>query len=202
MTDDSGRTPEQMVKIIERLSNRHLRNHWKLFLYEGLFLMIIGVAAVIMPKIATLASDIMIGWVLLAIGIAGIAHRLTTSTAPGFWPGLLFSVLTLLLGAVVAFVPSQGIITLSMILVAYLVAHAAYMILLSISIEGSWQDVLGFILSSLIDFLLIALILSDWPEATNWILGLFIGISLLFAGAGTLLAALAARSNNDTGQTL
>src|SRR5580693_2454584 len=46
-----------------------LREHWGLFLTEGIILLVLGVAAIILPQVATLAVEILIGWVLLASGL-------------------------------------------------------------------------------------------------------------------------------------
>jgi len=45
--------------------------HWVLVLVEGIILVILGLAAIAIPSIATLAVEILVGWLFLISGIAG-----------------------------------------------------------------------------------------------------------------------------------
>ncbi len=49
-----------------------LHQHWALFLTEGIVLLVLGIIAILLPPIATLAVEIVIGWVLLLSGIVGL----------------------------------------------------------------------------------------------------------------------------------
>ncbi len=46
--------------------------HWKLFLIEGIILVILGLLAIVVPPLATIAVTIFIGWLFLISGIAGL----------------------------------------------------------------------------------------------------------------------------------
>ena len=54
-----------------------LHEHWKLFLFEGIVLVILGVAAIVLPPIATFAVEIIIGWLLFLSGIVGLGHHVS-----------------------------------------------------------------------------------------------------------------------------
>jgi uncharacterized membrane protein HdeD (DUF308 family) len=62
-----------------------LRAHWKLFLIEGIVLVVLGLAAIMLPLIATIAIAIIIGWVFLLSGVLGLAATFKMRRAPGFW---------------------------------------------------------------------------------------------------------------------
>ena len=47
-----------------------VREHWKAFLFEGILLVILGLAAMIVPPLASLAVTIFLGWMFLISGIA------------------------------------------------------------------------------------------------------------------------------------
>ena len=67
-----------------------LSAHWRLFLIEGIVLLILGLAAVLIPPVATLAVAILIGWILLASGVVGLISTFRMRGAPGFgWSPLL-----------------------------------------------------------------------------------------------------------------
>ena len=60
-----------------------LRTNWKLFLIEGIVLVLLGAAAIIVPPIATLTVTFFIGWLLLFSGIAGLYLSYYADTAGG-----------------------------------------------------------------------------------------------------------------------
>jgi len=51
---------------------RIVRDHWKLFLIEGIILVILGLLAVAVPVVAGLAVTILFGWLFLISGIVGL----------------------------------------------------------------------------------------------------------------------------------
>jgi uncharacterized membrane protein HdeD (DUF308 family) len=69
-----------------------IREHWILFLVEGIFLMLLGAAAIILPAIATLAFTLVIGWLFLLSGAIGLITTFWMRNAPGFWWSLLSAV--------------------------------------------------------------------------------------------------------------
>ena len=66
-----------------------LSAHWRLFLTEGIVLLILGLAAVMIPPAATLAVAILIGWILLVSGVVGLISTFRMRGAPGFGWSLL-----------------------------------------------------------------------------------------------------------------
>jgi len=59
--------------------------HWKLFLIQGLFMMGLGLVAVTLSQISTLAVEILVGWMFLVGGIFRLLTVLRSRNAPGFW---------------------------------------------------------------------------------------------------------------------
>ena len=57
---------------MERAVANAIHEHWKLFLVEGIILIILGIAAILVPVIATLAFTIVIGWLFLISGVVGL----------------------------------------------------------------------------------------------------------------------------------
>ena len=66
-----------------------LREHWKLFLIEGIVLLILGGIAVIVPPLATLTVTLVLGWLFLISGVIGLYTTWRMRTAPGFWWSLV-----------------------------------------------------------------------------------------------------------------
>src|SRR5215471_20569413 len=72
---------------------RIVRDHWKLFLIEGIILVILGLLAVAVPVVAGLAVTILFGWLFLISGIVGLITTFVMRQSPGFWWSLLSGVL-------------------------------------------------------------------------------------------------------------
>lgn len=181
---------ENLVRVVRQT----LQQHWKAFLVQGILLALLGAMAVAIPNVASVAVDVFVGWLLVIVGLARIVSLGTVTDAPGYRVSLLLGLLTTALGALLAIWPAQGVVTLTMALVAYLIAHGVGSILLSLSL-GSEVKGWGWILfGGLIDFVLAAIILSGWPRSTAWVLGLLVGLNLLLTGLRLIAAALGARA--------
>ncbi len=63
--------PQDITNLQSKMSAA-VREHWKAFLFEGILLVILGLAAMIVPPLASLAVTIFLGWMFLISGIAGL----------------------------------------------------------------------------------------------------------------------------------
>jgi uncharacterized membrane protein HdeD (DUF308 family) len=172
-----------------------LRKHSTWFIVYGIVLIALGAFAIIAPGIATLAVELMVGWLLTLGGLFGLTAVISTGrTMPGFWWNLLVSIVCVLAGFSLLTRPMAGILTLTIILAAYLLAGGIARIMLAISyrkeIAGAWMWVL---ISGLVDILLGLIIMSGLPGTAAWVLGLLVGINLLMTGVAVLMAALSVR---------
>ncbi len=73
------------IEQLQRAVATSLHEHWVLFLIEGIILVILGLVAIVIPPIATLAVEILFGWLFLISGIAGLITTFWMRQAPGFW---------------------------------------------------------------------------------------------------------------------
>ena len=60
---------------LQRALAQSVREHWVLFLIEGIVLVVLGLLAIVIPPIATIAVTIFLGWLFL---ISGIVCLITT----------------------------------------------------------------------------------------------------------------------------
>src|SRR5437764_15061149 len=82
-----------------------VREHWKAFLIEGILLVILGLAAMIVPPLASLAVTIFLGWLFLISGIAGVVLTLWARYMPGFWWSLVSAALADAAGIILLHLP-------------------------------------------------------------------------------------------------
>jgi uncharacterized membrane protein HdeD (DUF308 family) len=168
--------------------------HWKFFLAEGILMLVLGLLAIAVPEIASLAIAILIGWLFFVGGIFRTLSLLRHRGMPGFAWSLLTAVLAIVLGLVLLLRPIAGVLTLTIALVAFFIIEGVAAILLAIEHRRhlpSWGWVL---LSGLVDLLLAYLIWDGWPSSAGWAIGLLVGVSMVFAGLSLVMTAIAART--------
>ena len=174
---------------------RSIHDHWGLFLAEGIILVLLGMAAIVVPPIAGLTVTIFIGWMLLFGGVAGLIATFWGRQAPGFIWALLSALVALAAGVVLLLWPIQGLVTLTYVLIAYFIADGILTIILAVEhrrqLSGRWE---WLVLNGIIDLILAGIIIAGLPEAFAWALGLLVGIDLVFGGASLIAMALAART--------
>jgi uncharacterized membrane protein HdeD (DUF308 family) len=174
---------------------RSLRRHWKLFLAEGIILILLGCAALLLPLIAGLAITILFGWLFLLLGATGLASTFAMRQAPGFWWSLVSAILTILLGGLLLFFPGLGLVSLTYLLIAFFVAEGIVTIMYALEHRRDMSQRWGWmLLSGIVDLFVAFIILIGLPSSFAWALGLIVGINLLFGGAAMVSMALAART--------
>jgi len=173
-----------------------VRAHWKLFLIEGIILVILGLLAIVVPPLATIAVTIFIGWLFLISGVAGLITTFGARHAPGFWWSLLSAILGIAAGIVLLAWPVSGAISLTLLLVAFFVIEGVLSIMYAFEhkreLTGQWGWMLA---SGIIDLVLAAMIFGGLPSTAAWALGLLVGINMLFGGAA--MTAIALHSRNE-----
>jgi uncharacterized membrane protein HdeD (DUF308 family) len=172
-----------------------LHMHWRLFLTEGIVLLVLGVIAIVVPPIATIAVEILIGWLLLVSGVVGLIATLRARSAPGFGWSLVSAILGIAAGIVLLGWPLSGALSLTMILTVFLVLEGVVSILYALEhkreISGRWGAML---FSGIVDLVLAGIIFAGLPGTAAWAIGLLVGINLVFGGSALIAMALHARS--------
>ena len=140
--------PQDISKLQSEMSAA-VREHWKAFLFEGILLVILGLAAMIVPPLASLAVTIFLGWMFLITGIAGLALTFWARQMPGFWWSLISAVLAIAAGIILLVQPVQGTLTLTIVVGAYFLAEGVATIMYALehrrelSERWSWLLVAG-----------------------------------------------------------
>ena len=171
-----------------------IHQHWVLFLIEGVILVILGLAAILVPWVATQVFELVIGWLFLISGIVGLITTFWMRRAPGFWWSLLSAVIGIAAGLVLLRWPISGVFSLTFVLIAFFIIEGVASIMDAIEhrnqLSGRWGWML---LSGIVDLILAAIIGAGLPGAALWALGLLVGINMVFGGAAMIGMALAAR---------
>src|ERR1700692_1662189 len=134
--------PQDITKLQSEMSAA-VREHWKAFLFEGILLAVLGLAAMIVPPLASLAVTIFLGWMFLISGIGGLIVTCWARNMPGFWWSLISAALAVLAGMVLLARPVQGILTLTIVVGAYFLAEGVATIMYALEhrreLSQRWQ---------------------------------------------------------------
>ena len=185
--------PQDVAKLQSQITAT-VHEHWKAFLIEGILLVVLGLAAMIVPPLASLAVTIFLGWMFLISGVAGLALTLWARGMPGFWWSLVSAVLAIGAGIILLAQPVQGTLTLTIVVGVYFLAEGVVTIMYALehrrelSERWSWLLVAG-----VMDILIAGIIITGLPGSAQWAIGLLVGINLVFGGATLIGMAVAAR---------
>ena len=181
---------------LQRSVEQSIGKHWGLFLAEGIVLVILGLIAIIVPPIATIAITILIGWLFLISGVAGLVMTFMTRGTPGFWWSLLSGVLGIAAGLVLLIWPVSGAFSLTYLLIAFFIVEGILTIMFALEhkkeLSGRWGWMLA---SGIVDLILAVMILTGLPSSAAWAIGLLVGINMVFGGTSLIAMALHARSS-------
>lgn len=168
--------------------------HWGWFLIWGIALEILGVMAISYAALTTLLSVIFLG-VLISIG--GVLIVIDTFTFwwrhwRGFFLHLLIGALYLFVGYMLIYGPIWASISITLMLAIFYIILGVFRIISALSfkmLRSGWT-----LFNGIIGLLLGILILAQWPASGLFIIGLFVGIDLLFCGWAYIMAALGGRA--------
>jgi uncharacterized membrane protein HdeD (DUF308 family) len=173
---------------------KRIHDHWGMFLAEGIILVLLGLIAMTVPLFAGVVATLILGWLFVIAGGIGLIFTLRARSAPGFVWSLLSAGVALLAGLLLVLHPLQGLITLTFVLTAYFLADGIFIIALALAhrreLSGRWEWML---VNGVIDLVLAGLIISGMPGSFVWVLGLLLGIDLVFGGISLIALAMEAR---------
>jgi uncharacterized membrane protein HdeD (DUF308 family) len=178
----------EMRKIQQKMQS-YLQLHWKLFLAEGIFFIILGSTAIIIPHVFTVGITLLLGWLLLAGGIFQIARAVSMFNMPGFGLWLFIGLLQVVIGYFLVAEPSEGEMTLTLLLTVLFAMEGMVKIYLAFMMRplARWG---GVLFSGITSLLLAIVVWIGWPGSASWVLGLLLGINMIFLGWSLLNISL------------
>ena len=172
-----------------------MRKHWKALLIEGILLVILGLLAIALPLLASIAITLFLGWMFLISGIAGLILTIWARQMPGFWWSIVSALLSLAAGVLLIGWPGQGVISLTLVLGVFFVMEGVASIMYALEhrreLGGRWG---WMVAAGILDIIISGMIITGLPGSAAWAIGLLVGINLLFGGATLIGMAASARS--------
>jgi uncharacterized membrane protein HdeD (DUF308 family) len=167
-----------------------LRAKWGWILALGIVYVIAGFVALGSVVMATVASVLIVGVMMIVAGVAEIINAFQCKGWGRFLVWVLLGALYIIAGFVTFENPLFAAAILTLLLGASLVASGIVRIFIAFSMKRE-QPWIWLLLSSIITLLLGLLILAHWPISSVYILGILLGIDLVMAGAGWIGISLA-----------
>jgi uncharacterized membrane protein HdeD (DUF308 family) len=179
---------------MQRTIGDTLRAHWRLYVFQGVLMMVLGVLAIAAPAFATLTVDIYVGWLFLISGVLGFIAMFSARNVPGFLWTLITALLSIVVGGVLLWKPVEGALSLTIVLTAFFIVEGVFQTAAAVIYRDAIPSTWGWLLASgLADLALAAIIVAGWPGTAAWVLGLLVGVNLLTTGWAVVMVALGAR---------
>ena len=169
-----------------------LRGEWGWFALLGVALVVLGFVALGSLAVASLATAIVIGSLLLIGGMAEVVGAFWCRGWSGFFFHLLAGLLSAVVGALFLAASVDALFALTLLVAVMLLVGGIFNIVAAASYRFTGWG-LPF-LSGVVDVILGVMIWQAWPASAWWVIGLFVGINLIFRGINWLSLGLALRT--------
>lgn len=191
MTDQSqlGHPVHSLGYAIERLSHR-----WGWFVAFGVLIALLGALAIALVVSATIASVFLVGIFIIFAGTVEIFVGLGSRTWSRFFLWIAAGLLYIVAGAIAIAQPLFAAVVFTLVLGAGLMATGIVRLWLAWHLTAGHPKGL-VIFSALLTTLLGLVITLGWPGDSLFILGLLLGIDLIFYGAGWIGFGLMLRAH-------
>jgi uncharacterized membrane protein HdeD (DUF308 family) len=182
----------------EYLHHEHatLARQWWVFFVLGLVSVVVGFVALGSVVVATMASMVVFGVLLLIQGVTEVIHAVMVRNLKGFAIHLLSAALYLIVGLFMLEDPIRAAAVITLLLAAaFFVGGVLRIIIALVHRFPAWPWVA---LHGVVDLVLGILIFREWPASSLWVIGMFIGIDLILNGWSWMILALGVRNYSQT----
>ncbi len=168
--------------------------NWPRFLTWGIVLVLLGTFAIAAASFSTIASIIFFGVLILFSGVVIMIDTFSFwwKKWSGFTLHFLMGLLCFIVGAMLIKSPILASIPITLFLGIFYLTLGVFRIIYSFGLKvprWGWS-----LTSGTVSLLLGVLILASWPASSLYVIGIFIGIDLIFCGWAYIMLSLSARA--------
>jgi uncharacterized membrane protein HdeD (DUF308 family) len=164
------------------------------YVAEGAVLVTLGVISIIAPAVTSLIIALFVGWLLLIGGLFRAAALYQQRHAPGFWWSAIATALAIILGLMLIIDPIRAMLSLTIVLMIMFIVEGITSILTALDFRKHVHNWGLLLFSGLIDLALAYMVYLTWPGSGIAVIGLLVGVYLIFTGMSVSLTGLASRS--------
>ena len=177
---------EAMRDIVKRYSL------W--YLLQGILMVVAGFLALVYPLIASVAIVYLLAWILIVSGVVQGIGLIGARQVPHFWLQLISVVIAIVVGLLLLRQPESGLVVFSVLLIVYFMVEGMAKIIFALSIKPfpNWGWVLG---AGIVSILLAVYLWANLAVASEFLLGILLGVQLICEGAAMTYLAWRVRES-------
>ena len=167
-------------------------HNWGWFLAFGIGLVLLGFLAIVRSVAATVVSTLFFGWLLVMAAGIEVVQAIMVRKWAGLYHHWLAAVLFGVVGVLMIWRPVASAEVLTLLMGAFFLVAGLFQLITPFVVslpDWGWHA-----LNGLITLVLCILVLAQWPVSGLWVIGLFVGIELIFYGGAWIALALGLRS--------
>jgi len=184
--------PTDAIQGLEIQISHELAQYWVWFLVFGIGLALLGIAAVVRSVTATIASLVFFGWLLLVASGIEVAQAILVGHWAGFFQHLLAAILFGVTGLLIVARPLISAEVATLFMAMFFLIGGLFQLVGSLVV--GWPAWGWGAANGIIRIALGLSVLLQWPASGLWVIGLFVGIDLIFYGFAWIILALGLRS--------
>ena len=181
-----------MAATVVLVDLHELRHKWGWFLVLGIVMIVLGVVALALIPAASLATVLVLGWLMVFSGVVEAVHAFQVRGWGGVFLHLVAGIAGVLIGLLIVTHPIAGALAWTLLFASFFTVVGLFRILGAIRLKfphWGWA-----VFDGSVTLLLGILLWAEWPWSGFWFLGLAVGISLLLRGWSNVMLALAVRN--------
>jgi len=173
----------------------HMRSHWLWILLLGVLLTVFGTAAIVVPSVTvgtTFAVTIFLGVLLMVGGVASIVSAFWIGKWSGFLIQLLVGLLYLAGGFMMTENPLVSAVTVTVFIAVSFIVLGIFRSVGALSLrypQWGWS-----LLNGVVTLLAGIIIYRQLPSDALWVIGLLVGLEMLFNGWTWIMLAIVLRN--------
>jgi aquaporin Z len=176
---------------------REVQNKWGWIVAFGVLLSFAGLVALGSVLLATLSTVLVVGIAMIVAGVGEIVNGFAMRCWKKFFLWVVIGILYVIAGVSVFENPLLAAGILTLVLGAGLLVSGLVRFFFAFQLpENSPKFLVAA--SGLLTLVVGVIILAQWPTSSLWVIGTFLGIDLLFAGASWIGVGFALRRNSAT----
>jgi uncharacterized membrane protein HdeD (DUF308 family) len=163
------------------------------YLLQGALMVVAGVLALIYPLLASVAMVYLLAWILIVSGGLQAIGLIGARDVPHYWLQLISVVLAIVIGVLLLNQPESGLLVMTVLLIVFFMVEGISKIIFALTIRPfpNWGWVLA---SGLVGIVLAVFLWANMPIASEWVLGILLGIMLVSEGAALAFLAWQVRT--------
>lgn len=163
----------------------------------GILMVICGILAIALPLASSIGVVLVVGWLILLVGIWHLIFVFHSHSFGGVLWQLLLAVVYGFAGVYMLMHPLLGLVTLTLVIAIFLLIEAGLETALYFTIRRKAKNAGWVLFDALVTLVLAIMIWSQWPSSSGWVIGMLVGISLIFSGISRL--SLSATTRRPSG---